>query len=416
MISVISATMWRFEPFLDFVESICDVSAVGEVIIVNNDVSRTPTHKALRNPKVKLLNCEKNILVNPAWNLGATMSQFDKLCIMNDDVIFDLKLFYKIEDWLTPAVGVAGICPGQPDTNQPPFSNGAIDFVKWNNHSLYGFGGLFFVHKTNWENIPGELQVTHGDNWIFDRNILVTKRPNYLITNIFYYHAEAATHRAANIPSKNFYDIEAPIYQRIFLEMKTHENEPPMNNEAQQLLEAEFQDACQEFARGNLALGFHGRSDIYQHVPRLRALAEQCQHVTELGVRTGQSTRAFLPTNVVLRSYDIILAAEVEHLFGIARSAGKDMSYQYGNSMEMDLEPTDLLFIDTEHLYTQLTVELARHHSKARKYIVFHDTHMPCMPETIPAIFEFLAAHPEWRVKAHYTDSHGLTVLERIAG
>ena len=30
------------------------------------------------------------------------------------------------------------------------------------------------------------------------------------------------------------------------------------------------------------------------------------------------------------------------------------------------------------------------------------------------AIDEFLAEHPEWRVKIHFTHNNGLTVLERI--
>jgi len=35
---------------------------------------------------------------------------------------------------------------------------------------------------------------------------------------------------------------------------------------------------------------------------------------------------------------------------------------------------TDLLFIDTRHVYRQLCDELARHGSKARKYMCWHDT------------------------------------------
>jgi hypothetical protein len=31
-----------------------------------------------------------------------------------------------------------------------------------------------------------------------------------------------------------------------------------------------------------------------------------------------------------------------------------------------------------------------------------------------PAVEEFLALHPEWKLKERYTNNNGLTVLERI--
>ncbi|NBP03117.1 MAG: hypothetical protein EBU90_23995, partial [Proteobacteria bacterium] len=48
-------------------------------------------------------------------------------------------------------------------------------------------------------------------------------------------------------------------------------------------------------------------SDIYQNVHILYDLAKKCKHVTEMGVRTGVSTRALLNSNVDVVSYDILL-------------------------------------------------------------------------------------------------------------
>ena len=66
-------------------------------------------------------------------------------------------------------------------------------------------------------------------------------------------------------------------------------------------------------------------SDINQHLETLRSLAEEVDHVTEMGVRTGMSTRAFLCADVTLRSYDLFIDDGVAELFRIAREAGKDV-------------------------------------------------------------------------------------------
>lgn len=155
-------------------------------------------------------------------------------------------------------------------------------------------------------------------------------------------------------------------------------------------------------------------SDFVTHAPMLRALASVCDHVTEMGVRTGVSTRSLLVENCIVRSYDIELNADVEALFAKARSVGRDAQYMYGNTLAIDIEETDLLFIDTEHTYQQLSQELRLHAHKVRRFLAFHDTAWPFGGELLPAIMEFLATNPDWRVRSHNIYCHGFTVLERI--
>jgi hypothetical protein len=154
--------------------------------------------------------------------------------------------------------------------------------------------------------------------------------------------------------------------------------------------------------------------DIYLHLPVLRTYVKKCSHVTEMGVRTGESTRAILTEPVTLRSYDIVLDGGVSKLFDIAQLAKKDVKYIEGNTLHIEIEETDLLFIDTEHTYTQLSKELELHHSKVRKYIAFHDTDKPHGIELLPAIIEFVIKHPEWKFCYHDMACHGFTVIEKI--
>lgn len=166
-------------------------------------------------------------------------------------------------------------------------------------------------------------------------------------------------------------------------------------------------------------------SDINQHLETLRSLAEEVDHVTEMGVRTGMSTRAFLCADVTLRSYDLFIDNGVAELFRIAREAGKDVRYSQANVLEITIEPTDFLFIDTWHAYEQLRTELMLHAKHVKKYIAFHDTQtFASVSENLggkvgsngllPAIIHHMIDETDWRFKLHRTNNNGLTVIERL--
>ena len=169
------------------------------------------------------------------------------------------------------------------------------------------------------------------------------------------------------------------------------------------------------------------KSDINEHLQLLKELASECDHVTEMGVRFGDSTRAFLKADVTLRSYDIELNDGVMRLFDASKRAGKDVEYIKADTRDLEIEETDLLFIDTWHSYTQLKMELFLHGNKARKYLAFHDTWTYGVKDEswdknrtavgteglIPAIVRFVIDNPEWKFKVFRTNNNGLTVLER---
>ena len=181
--SVIVPTMWRIaDQFVEFLHVLCDCEAVGEIIIINNDNTKTPEN--LYHPKIRMFDPGKNTFVNPAWNFGVEQALHERICIVNDDVIFDTKLFDRLQYLLTPSVGLYGLHPGIPDFNQVPITDKSIDFVKWTHGShTYGFGSLFFCHKESWHPIPDGLDVFFGDNFIFDLQIAMGKS-NYFITNL----------------------------------------------------------------------------------------------------------------------------------------------------------------------------------------------------------------------------------------
>jgi hypothetical protein len=163
-------------------------------------------------------------------------------------------------------------------------------------------------------------------------------------------------------------------------------------------------------------------SDIREHLDTLYQLARECDHVTEMGTRQGISTRAFLYAQPeILVCYDRTRLPDVDVLEAAARAAGRPrFLFVQADVRQVEIEPTDLLFIDTWHVYEQMQQELAFHGDKARKYLVFHDTRTfgdvgetPGHRGIRPAIEEFLSDHPHWSISPRLTRNDDLTILSR---
>ena len=187
-------------------------------------------------------------------------------------------------------------------------------------------------------------------------------------------------------------------------------------------------------------------SDINEHIPVLRDLAKQCDSVVEIGVRSVVSTWGILQglseNSGPMRNY---LGIDLHHppkeklhrASSLAKDNGIAFHFLKANDMEIELDPTDMLFIDSLHTYCHLTYELEKFSPKVRKFIAMHDTSAPWgerddssyegnyseYPAEIdrskrglwPAVEDFLAHHPEWTLHERRLNNHGFTILERVA-
>lgn len=168
-------------------------------------------------------------------------------------------------------------------------------------------------------------------------------------------------------------------------------------------------------------------SDINEHLPLLRSLAEQCEHVTEFGLRWASgSTIAFIAAQPqVFVSWDIsprfVISQAVADLVVDAEGSRTRFEPRVGSTLDVTIELTDLLFIDTYHVARQLQAELARHGERARRFLAFHDTATfglvgedGSTPGLRTAIRDFQQNHfPLWRVHTDTDACNGLIVLER---
>tara|TARA_B100000287_G_scaffold165740_1_gene156299 strand:- start:6108 stop:6722 length:615 start_codon:yes stop_codon:yes gene_type:complete len=178
----------------------------------------------------------------------------------------------------------------------------------------------------------------------------------------------------------------------------------------------------------------HKSRFINHHLPVLKEYAEKCEHITEFGVDGVNSTWAFLagkPKTMISVDIRNEKAPEIMSLaLDLAKKENIDYKFIESSSHDIEIDETDLLFIDTEHHYDCLSKELSLHPNKVKKYLVFHDTDVKNVGVR-KAIVEFLnedifnkhnksqwwneqkESNQNWKLIYHTNDSEGLTILER---
>ena len=184
--------------------------------------------------------------------------------------------------------------------------------------------------------------------------------------------------------------------------------------------------------------------DIGEHMSLLKELAFECPTVTEIGLGLVISTwglleglsenfssdRHYIGIDIAEPSMDNLALAEK-----FAQERGIAFSFRRCNDLYTEIEPTDLLFIDSMHTYCHLSYELDAFSPQVQKYIAMHDTSEPWGGQDdiqyvgdyseYPAHYDrgkkglwlavedFLESHPEWMLQERRLNCHGFTILKR---
>ena len=185
-----------------------------------------------------------------------------------------------------------------------------------------------------------------------------------------------------------------------------------------------------DFAENKLGFAFHknqpGHSDISAHLPLLEYLASKCIHITEFGTRDAFSTCAFMSglqkTRGRLVSFDIDMPACMDEFKNMeVLPCSWDFRQRSTVDEDLNIEETDLLFVDSLHTYEQVRDELRLHAARVGKFIVFHDTYshgefsrdIKGREGILRAINEFVDSSSEWEQVYKVDFNHGLIVLEK---
>jgi hypothetical protein len=129
-------------------------------------------------------------------------------------------------------------------------------------------------------------------------------------------------------------------------------------------------------------------------------------------------------------SYDLLLNLDkrivdenISKVKQICDELNISFEFHIADVLDITIENTDLLFIDTYHEYNQLKNELKLHSKKVNKYLIFHDTTTfgingetfkePNTVGILPAINEFLSESLEWTLIEKFENNNGLIILEK---
>lgn len=164
-------TLFMIDGTVERIKEVCAHPLVGEVIVIDNTLEGGNIQEEI--PKLVYIEEKQNTFVNPAWNKGVAIAKYDKLMFLNDDIITDFSLIDKVYDHITEDKGIIGLGEGCWE------KTGEVFEIK----PVYEFPGayacLFFMHKKSYRNIPEDLKVWYGDNWLFEK----TGKQPYKIVN-----------------------------------------------------------------------------------------------------------------------------------------------------------------------------------------------------------------------------------------
>jgi len=162
MISVVMPTMWKPETSLSTLEQISLNSHVGEIIVIDNSLQDVDlTHIS----KIVHIKEPENIYVNPAWNKGVLLSKYDKIFLASDDVVSNWDIISLLYEHITEDKGIIG--PHW--TCWHEIKDEGV-YLNPTNARPNCYGAAMFFHKKSYTEIPNELKIHYGDDWIFTRS------------------------------------------------------------------------------------------------------------------------------------------------------------------------------------------------------------------------------------------------------
>lgn len=224
MFSIIIPTMQKNVEILNkLIFELDNSSLVDEILIIDNS-----TKGFLSNSKkVRVIVPKENLFVNPAWNLGVREAKNEIVGIFNDDILLPLNFIEEVNNFIqkTPDFGIIGLDSTymrnyeKKDFETYP-NNSKLTFrpFKKTIYTEY-FGSAFFIKKENYYEIPKNIKVWCGDNYLLKKN-LDNHKTNYEIIGAEIKHLKSMT--VGNKKFEKICEKDVYNYAKINPEFKKH--------------------------------------------------------------------------------------------------------------------------------------------------------------------------------------------------
>lgn len=210
-LSIIIPTLQKSLEFLNqLLQTLANDTAVGEIIVIDNSTKGFE----FNNEKVRVIIPETNLFVNPSWNLGVKEAKYDYLGILNDDICIPIDFCSKILEDITDDKGIIGT-NGYSMINKSYKPEQITDIsyrLEETSFTTFNFGVMMFLHKNSFYEIPEDMKIFFGDDYLVFKN-KKNKKKNYVIEDLKMYHY-------GSLSSKSFSNAvakDASIYRKYTL-------------------------------------------------------------------------------------------------------------------------------------------------------------------------------------------------------
>ena len=165
--SVIIPTLWKSNRTKKLIKDLNDCQYIDEIIIIDNTGTEERDILPTIYPKLRMVSKGENIYVNPAWNWGIELAKNDLIALVNDDINFDTNIFGVITKDIVSEFGIIG----QSEFNYKRNNSDEPVLEKWTgNVRDWGWGCLIMFDKKDWIDIPDDIKIWYGDDYIFKYN------------------------------------------------------------------------------------------------------------------------------------------------------------------------------------------------------------------------------------------------------
>lgn len=210
-ISVVIPTLQKCKEILyKLVESLDKDESVAEILLIDNSLKGF-NHES---KKLEVITPKENLFVNPSWNLGVKKAKSEIVALFNDDIIIPENFCKNVSEKMTEDMGLIGfkgknIEPMPKEYKLPEQGNPEPEPI---NYLDYYFGTVMFFFKKTYVEIPDEIKIVYGDNYIFNM-YKKNKFKNYCINGckIYHYGSLSSGEKSLNPICKN----DAKIYKKL---------------------------------------------------------------------------------------------------------------------------------------------------------------------------------------------------------
>ena len=196
---------------------------IGEIILIDNSLQGFEYN----SDKLRIIVPNENLFVNPSWNLGVEKAKFDYVGILNDDILLPKNLVSDVYSFLQGEnIGLVGIDKKsilgyKPEEIEDYPQNSEIKYLPIKNDLYIGYWGVaIFGKKSNFSEIPREMKIWCGDNFLLKTN-QDKCRKNFKLRCDKIIHLGSLSCGTAILDGIKKSDIE--FYSTIDLQFKNHD-------------------------------------------------------------------------------------------------------------------------------------------------------------------------------------------------